>query len=577
MREDRKRKVKKILVMVATIAIMCGFCYVKRNEMMRKEETMTYNEIIKALENGSLDKIEMKNMSNDITIVMKDSTTRKARVPDNSEFVKFVSQKVEEGSDVEIVIGKSIDLFKWLLPIANIILVSYVIIMFRNMQGKNFDVNSIKAIETFEDIAGIEEVQEQIEDIIDYLKDPKKFSEMGAKIPKGVLLIGEPGNGKTLLAKAMSGEAGVNFYQINGSSFEEKFVGVGASRVRTLFKKAKKNAPSIIFIDEIDSVACSRYSNDGNNNNQTLNQLLSEMDGFESNDNVIVIAATNHVEVLDDAILRPGRFDRRVYVPNPDVRAREVILELHAKDKPVSKEVSFKELAQKTIGFSGADLKNVLNEAAIYAVKKNLNKITNEAIDEAIATVVAGLKKKHSVMTAEDKHRTAIHEAAHAVVSAVVRPEVENFGISIVARGKTGGYNFFNEAEENYQKSKALLELIQVLYGGRAAEELILGDVSSGSSNDLEKASKIAFQMVAQYGMSDSLLVMIKDESEYNKLLGEKAFEEAKEICEQAYEKTKEVVKEYQIPIIKLATILEEKEYLTKEEIADFISDNFSL
>lgn len=538
---------------------------------------MTYNEVIKALENGNIEQFEMGNTSKLVTVIMKDGTEKKASVPDNSEFIEFISHKIEEGSDVKIDVHNDFNSLSNLPTfVLYVIMITMVGMMIKRMGGGKFDVQSTRAAVTFDDVAGIEEVQEQVQDVIDYLKNPKKYTNFGAKMPKGILLSGEPGNGKTLLARAMSGEAGVKFFQVTGSCFDEKFVGVGASRIRKLFDEAKRAAPAIIFIDEIDSVAQSRYS-DRNYHEQTLNQLLAEMDGFETNDNIVVIAATNHIEVLDDAILRAGRFDRKIYIPNPDVRARQLILELHARNKRVSSEVSFKTIAQKTAGFSGADLANVLNEAAIYSIKMGRKCIMNEDIEEAITRVMVGLEKKHSLMSPEEKHRTAIHEAGHAVVSAVVRPEIKNFCISIVQRGKAGGYNFFDESWKNYKTKTDLRKHIQVLYGGRAAEETILGEISNGASNDFEQASRIALQMVSQLGMHSSFLVKVRGQNEYNKMIEKKAVEEAEKICKDEYENAKRVISKYRSQIEKLAAVLEEKEKLTQEEIEEFITKNFNL
>lgn len=574
--DNKKRKQKIVSTILSGGILLIILVLFIFSDRIKSKEVITYNEVIETLETGNIDKFEVKDESRTVTVVMKDGTEKKAEIPDSSEFISFISHKIEEGSDVKInVTGKfdSSRLFSF------IIIGCYIVVIFftgKQARGGNFNVGKSKAKVTFNDVAGIEEVQEQIEDIIDYLKNPDKYASIGAKMPKGILLSGEPGNGKTLLAKAMSGEAGVEFFQVTGSSFEERLVGVGASRVRKLFDEAKSKAPAIIFIDEIDSIAHNRYS-ENSNNEQTLNQLLAEMDGFESNDNIIVIAATNHIEVLDPAILRPGRFDRKVYIPNPDVRARQLILELHARDKKIASEVSFKAIAQKTVGFSGADLKNILNEAAIYAVKTGSEYITNEAIEEAIARVIVGLKKKNSMMSPEEKHLTAIHEAGHAVVSYVERPDIKNFCISIVPRGRAGGYNFFDESNKIYQKKNDMLKQMRVLYGGRAAEDMILDDVSSGASNDLEKATQIALKMTTKYGMGGSYMVKVANEKEYNKIIDAEAAKKIESICLGIYVDTKNIVARYQSQIEKLAAILEEKEYLNQDEVADFMSKNFNL
>lgn len=571
----RKLKIALHILSVIILLLILGCIFKSR---MNSNISMTYNEVIHILEKGDIDKFRVKNNLRTITVIMKDGTEKNAEVPNTSEFISFISHKIEEGFDVKIeVIDNSNlpSLTSLMIFLCNILL---ILLMRKQMSGGKFHIGMAKEKSkvTFKDIAGIEEVQEQIEDIIDYLKNPRKYSIAGAKMPKGVLLSGEPGNGKTLLARAMSGEAGVEFFQVTGSSFEERLVGVGASRVRKLFEEAKRKAPAIVFIDEIDSIAHSRYSGKSDNE-QTLNQLLAEMDGFESNDNIVVIAATNHPEILDPAILRPGRFDRKVYIPNPDVRARQLILELHARNKKISDAVSFKDIARKTVGFSGADLENILNEAAIYSVKTGNGFITNVEIEEAIARVVVGLKKKHSVMSPDEKHLSAIHESGHAVVSFIVRPEIRNFCISIVPRGKAGGYNFFDESTKIYQKKQDLLRQMKVLYGGMAAEEIILKDISSGASNDLEKSTQIAMKLTTIYGMNGYVGVKIRYEQGYNKVVETKAAEEIEKLCSKLYDETKEVVREYSYQIEKLASILEEKEYLTQEEVDDFMSQNFNL
>lgn len=569
--DNMKRKLKIASIIVLGVILFGTIIF---NYGMNSEEVITYNEVIAVLKKGNIDKFKVEKMLGTVTVVMKDGTEKNAKVPNSSEFISFISHKIEEGSDVKIEVTADFDLSGLILVIISVSFIVFMVLMYKKTSGGKFNIQNVKAKVTFDDVAGIEEVQEQVEDIIDYLKNPKKYSSIGAKMPKGVLLSGEPGTGKTLLAKAISGEAGVSFFQVTGSSFEERLVGVGASRVRKLFDEAKSKAPAIIFIDEIDSIAQNRYSGESDNE-QTLNQLLAEMDGFESNDNIVVIAATNHIEVLDQAILRPGRFDRRVYIPNPDVRARQLILELHARNKKVSSEVSFKDIARRTVGFSGADLENILNEAAIYSVKTDSKSITNEAIEEAIARVIVGLKKKNSVMSPDEKHLTAIHEAGHAIVSFVLRPEIQNFCISIVTRGEAGGYNFFDKSSETFEKKQDLLKQMKVLYGGRAAEEIILKDISSGASNDLENSTQIALQMIIKYGMNGSFLVKVRDHLEYNKAIETKATEKVESICREMYIETKEIVERYRSQIEKLAIILEEKEYLNQEEVSDFMSKNF--
>jgi len=362
---------------------------------------------------------------------------------------------------------------------------------------------------TFADVAGADEEKEELKELVDFLKNPKKFNELGARIPKGVLLIGPPGTGKTLLARAVAGEAGVPFYPISGSDFVEMFVGVGASRMRDLFEQAKKNAPSIVFIDEIDAVGRQRGAGLGGGHDereQTLNQLLVEMDGFGANEGVIVIAATNRPDILDKALLRPGRFDRQVTVNYPDVKGREEILKVHARGKPLGPDVSLKVIAKATAGFTGADLENVLNEAALLAARHGLKAITKENIEEATIKVVMGTEKKSHVITDRDKLITAYHEAGHAIVSFFLPTQDPVHQISIIPRGMAAGYTMYVPVDDkNHVTRRELLEDICALLGGRAAEELTQEDICTGASNDIQRATELARKMITQYGMSEKL------------------------------------------------------------------------
>lgn len=369
--------------------------------------------------------------------------------------------------------------------------------------------NDEKNKTTFDDVAGADEEKEELEEIVEFLKNPEHFTALGARIPKGVLLVGPPGTGKTLLAKAVSGEAGVPFFSISGSDFVEMFVGVGASRVRDLFQTAKKNSPCIIFIDEIDAVGRQRGSGIGGGHDereQTLNQLLVEMDGFGANDGVILIAATNRPDVLDPALMRPGRFDRQVVVSYPDVIGREAILKVHARKKPLAPDVNLKDIAKSTAGFTGADLANLLNEAALLAARKDLKAITMEQIEEATLKVVVGSEKKSKVMSEREKKLTAYHETGHAIAHFVLETQDPVHQISIVPRGLAGGFTMALPAEDKSYKSKQeMLESLIVLLGGRVAEALIMGDISTGASNDIERATETAKKMVTKYGMSEKL------------------------------------------------------------------------
>ena len=428
----------------------------------------------------------------------------------------------------------------------------------------------------FSDVAGIDEEKEQLEEIVNFLKYPQRYTENGAKIPKGILLDGEPGTGKTLLAKAIAGEAGVPFFQTTGSSFEEELVGVGASRVRKLFRKAKKESPCIIFIDEIDFLARSRYKGKSDSE-QTLNQLLAEMDGFDSDDNVIVIAATNHIEILDPALIRSGRFDRHISVPMPDILAREKILQVHAKNKKFEEDISLKEIAKKTVGFSGADLKNLLNEAVIYSVNHGSNGIiTKEAIDESIARILLGLQKRNAAITEEERRLLAVHESGHAIISAIVRPEVKNLGISIIPRGTAGGYNFFGITDRIYQRKTELFKQMQVSYGGRIAEDVIFDDISSGAEDDLEEATEIAYQMTMKFAMNETLITKIHGEYDFNTHMDSIKIDEVEQLCQQAYDSAYVIIQENKKQLLWLADLLIEKEYLSQEEVEKFLKETYS-
>ena len=437
---------------------------------------------------------------------------------------------------------------------------------------------------TFEQVAGLDEEKEEVAELIDFLKNPKKFQKLGARIPKGVLLVGPPGTGKTLLARAVAGEANVPFYYISGSDFVELFVGVGASRVRDMFKQAKHNAPCLIFIDEIDAVGRQRGAGLGGGHDereQTLNQLLTEMDGFGANEGIIIIAATNRPDVLDPALLRPGRFDRQVTVNLPDIKGREEILNVHAKGKIFEKTVSLKNIAKRTVGFSGADLENLLNEAALLAVRRNKDAISMPEIDEAHDRVLMGPAKKSHKYNEHEKKVVAYHEAGHAVIGLKLDGANDVQKITIVPRGSAGGYNLMLPKEETYLQTKTqLLETISGLLGGRVAEELIFKEVTTGAHNDFEKATKIARAMVTEYGMSDLGPVQFEHQEssvflgrDYNKsrnFSGQVAFEidqEQRKIINECYKKTTKIIKDNKALLDLIANALLDNETLTKEEI----------
>ncbi|MBQ2931809.1 MAG: ATP-dependent zinc metalloprotease FtsH [Clostridia bacterium] len=445
-------------------------------------------------------------------------------------------------------------------------------------------VNDEKNKKTFDDVAGEDEEKEELREIVDFLKNPQKFRELGARIPKGFLLVGPPGTGKTLLAKAVAGEAGVPFFSISGSDFVEMFVGVGASRVRDLFDHAKKNSPCIIFIDEIDAVGRQRGAGLGGGHDereQTLNQLLVEMDGFTLNEGVIVIAATNRPDILDSALLRPGRFDRQVLVDAPDVKGREEILKVHTKGKPLSTDVRLDVLAKTTVGFTGADLENLVNEAALRAAKNGQKEITMFDLEESIMKVIAGPEKKTRVVTEKERKLTAFHEAGHAVVSKMLPTQDRVHQISIIPRGRAGGYTLSLPKEDaSYTSKTEMAEEIVSLLGGRVAEQLFLDDISTGASNDIERATAIAKNMVVKYGMSDALGTRTFGSSndevfigrdfghtkDYSEAIAAKIDEEIKNIIDSAYAKCREILAAQEDKVRATANLLLEKEKVDADE-----------
>ncbi len=459
---------------------------------------------------------------------------------------------------------------------------------FGKIKARLIDENSEKET-TFEDVAGCEEEKAEIEELVDFLKEPEEFTKIGARIPKGVLLVGPPGTGKTLLARAVAGEAGVPFLSISGSDFVEMYVGVGASRVRDLFDQAKKKAPAIVFIDEIDAVGRHRGTGTGNSNDereQTLNQLLVEMDGFGTNSGVIVIAATNRPDVLDPALLRPGRFDRQITVNRPDTQGREDILKVHSRNKPLAPDVDLKELAKDTIGFTGSDLENLMNEAAILAVRHKKKAITMTEISDAVSRVELGTEKKSHKYTEKAKKLTAYHEAGHAVTSYYLDSHDPVKEISIIPRGLgAGGYTWYTPQEETYNSKNDMLDNLVSMLGGRVAEALALGDISTGASNDLQRASNICRDMVAKYGMNEEIgPVVYSDENEelflgrdfgrvnnYSERTSARIDEQIEKMMRVAYERTENILKEHYDKLELVAETLIEREKLTAKEFVSLM------
>ncbi len=560
---------------------------------------MSYSELINRINNAEVQEIELSADGGKAYVLLKDSSiSKEVNIPSIDSFMEYVQERLETG---EITLTeKSQSIFITILSLFSpfailiIFLIFWLLIMNNGQSGNktmSFGKSRARLMQTadknritFEDVAGVDEEKEELQEIVEFLKSPKKFTDMGARIPKGVLLVGQPGTGKTLLAKAVAGEAGVPFFIISGSDFVEMFVGVGASRVRDLFEQAKKNAPCIIFIDEIDAVGRQRGAGLGGGHDereQTLNQLLVEMDGFGTNEGVIVLAATNRPDVLDKALLRPGRFDRQIVVSSPDVRAREQILEVHSKKKKLGNDVDLKTIAKNTSGFSGADLENVLNEAALLAARRNKKEIGMAEIEDAMVKVTMGPEKKTRVRSEKENKLVAFHEAGHAVVSRFLPTQDAVHQISIVPRGMAGGYTMYRPNEDkNFMSKSEMEETIVSLLGGRAAEELVLNDVSTGASNDIERASKIARDMVTKYGMSEKLGTIMFGSGQEEVFLGRdftqtKNFseetagiidEEVKKIIDKAYQTAKYILREHAEKLNIVAGILLEKEKIDGDE-----------
>ena len=487
-------------------------------------------------------------------------------------------------------------------PLITVVLIGLLwYFMFRQAQGANNQAMSFgrsrarlasesKVKVTFADVAGVDEAKEELREVVEFLKNPKKFQAVGAKIPKGVLLVGPPGSGKTLLARAVAGEAGVPFFSISGSEFVEMFVGVGASRVRDLFNQAKKSAPCIIFIDEIDAVGRQRGAGLGGGHDereQTLNQLLVEMDGFDPNMGIIVIAATNRPDILDPALLRPGRIDRKVVVDNPDLEGRLEILKIHARGKPLAEDVNLQVIAQRTPGFSGADLANLLNESALLAARRGKNKITMEELEEAIDKVIAGPERKSRVLSEKEKELIAYHEVGHALVTKFLPNADKVHRISIIPRGMALGYTLHLPTEDKHILTKAeLLDKIVTALGGRAAEEIIFNETTTGAQNDLEVATEIARRMVTEFGMSEELGPLTFGKKQGQVFLGRDLIEsrnyseqvafmidrEIRRIIESCYDKAKDILVKNKETLIKIASILKEKETIEAEEFDKLIA-----
>jgi cell division protease FtsH len=598
---DKKKK-NGMLGTLLTYVLLIGvtiFMISMLNTNVTKE--MSYSEFMQKINEDSVEKVEITNdrLTANVKLKNEENSVRVVNIPSTTTFMEDVGEKLNEGKFELVVLEPSFwEVVGPMIPNILLLLGTLFIFIFMLRRttdsnskamsfGKNrarmIDKNSKKKV-TFADVAGLDEEKEELQEVTEFLKNPKKYHDMGARIPRGMLLVGHPGTGKTLLAKAVAGEANVPFFSISGSDFVEMFVGVGASRVRDLFAEAKAHAPCIIFIDELDAVGRHRGAGVGGGHDereQTLNQLLVEMDGFEDRQSVIVMAATNRVDILDPALLRPGRFDRQIVVGSPDIGAREKILELHAKKKPFASDIDFKVIAKNTAGFSGADLENMINEATILATRKNKKIVEMEDVEEAMVKVMMGPEKKSKIISDKEKRLTAYHEAGHAVVSRFLPNHDTVHQISIIPRGMAGGYTMYKPNEDkSFMSMTEMKENIVSLLGGRVAEKLVLNDISTGASNDIERASKIARDMVTKYGMSDKLGPITFGETQeevflgmernngrnYSEKVAAQIDEEVGNIINGGYKYAEKLLKENIDKLHKVAEILIEKEKISAEE-----------
>lgn len=605
-----KKNIRKSLAPYTFLLVFIIGCLIVFKLFDNSVKELTYDEFIQDLNGGKITELTITPKVRTETYELvgklesyKDNESFILYLPYSDEFISKITEAKEKTSDFQLTVKNDPEASSWLAVVIDVvpllILGGITIWIFTRQLGSgsksmDFGKSRAKLVEesraTFKDVAGLTEEKEEVQELIDFLKNPKKFTSMGARIPKGVMLVGPPGTGKTLLARAVAGEAKVPFYYISGSDFVELFVGIGASRVRDMFKQAKMNAPCLIFIDEIDAVGRQRGTGLGGGHDereQTLNQLLTEMDGFGANEGIIIIAATNRPDVLDPALLRPGRFDRQITVNLPDKNSRMEILKVHAKNKTLDKNITLEYLAKRTPGFSGADLENLLNEAALLAVRRNKNEITMAEIDEATDRVLMGPAKVTKKYTDKEKKLVAFHEAGHAVMGLKLDGANEVQKITIIPRGNAGGYTMMTPKEEafNYTKNE-LLESICGLLGGRVAEEITFGEVTTGAHDDFKKATKIARSMVTEYGMSN-LGPMMLEEPDGNTFLGRdytknrnisdtvahEIDEEMRSIINNCYEKTKKIITENKDLLALIANTLLEEETITKEEI-DYLVKN---
>ena len=594
---------KNSIKTLATWLIIGVICVILISSILDSSNNkLAYSELVAKIESGDVKEIEIASDGSKADVKLKDENLiKQVNIPSIDNLMDTLQDSMKTGSIKVTEKSESVWMFILSLLTPFGILIIFFIFWFLFMNSGNQANGGSKTMSfgksrarmlgptyknkvTFDDVAGVDEEKEELEEIVEFLRNPKKFTDMGARIPKGVLLVGSPGTGKTLLAKAVAGEANVPFFIISGSDFVEMFVGVGASRVRDLFEEAKKKAPCIIFIDEIDAVGRQRGAGLGGGHDereQTLNQLLVEMDGFSANEGVIVLAATNRPDVLDKALLRPGRFDRQIVVSSPDVKAREQILEVHSRKKKLADDIDLRTIAKNTSGFSGADLENVLNEAALLAARRNLKEIGMTEIEDAMVKVTMGPEKRTRVRSDKEQKLVAYHEAGHAVVSRFLPTQDPVHQISIVPRGMAGGYTMYRPTEDkSFMSRTEMVENIISLLGGRVAEKLILDDISTGASNDIERATKIARSMVTKYGMSERIGTITLGQNQEEVFLGRdfaqsKEYseetagivdEEVKSIIDFAYKKAEEILKEHIDKLHSVAGVLLEKEKIDGEE-----------
>ena len=598
-----KKKFKGTYIYLSLLAVLIIFIfYGTSRDLSSTTNPMSYGELLTAIENGQIKSIEQVVSDGDLgefIVIDKDNNKSTVEAPQNAFSTYYLSLSPEVRSQFTFV-TRAVQANMW-LPILQIVLIVgmfiFIMVFFvQQMQGGGGGGGRImsfgksrakmtiddKGNVTFKDVAGLDEEKEEVAEIVDFLKNQNRYVQVGAKIPKGILLVGPPGTGKTLLAKAIAGEAGVPFFSISGSDFVEMFVGVGASRVRDLFEQAKKNAPCIVFIDEIDAVGRKRGAGLGGGHDereQTLNQLLVEMDGFGANEGVIVMAATNRADVLDPALLRPGRFDRQVTVDRPDITGRKAILKVHSKGKPLSEDIDIDVIAKTTSGFTGADLANLMNESALLTARHNKRAIDMEEVQKALIKITMGTEKKSHIITDAERKLTAYHEVGHALTSELLDEMEPVHSISIIPVGRAGGYTMQLNGEDNFYTKKKMLQHIIVFLGGRAAEELVLDDITTGASNDIQRATQLARDMVTTYGMSRLGPIKYGDEHSepflgrdynhtrnYGEALATEIDKVVGEIIEDCYEQAKRLLQEHMDVLHKASKILMKKEKLTGQE-----------